>query len=303
MDYYTTEYDNFKTRLLNTLAMELGTEITVNTRKVKGSGSTRLEACSISIPGKKVSPVFYPSYYFERYCNGTPFREIISCVEDSIRYTSDDIFDFEDVVDYREARGHIIPKLVNMKNNDELLEHVAHTTFLDLGVVFIYVIKVEGDEIISFTLTREQIAEWGQTVDAVFYDSIDNAKRLFPLSIESIEDVLGLNDDRLKSTFYVMSNTKRHYGAASMLYDHVLSDFAERIGESFSIIPSSVHEVLLVPDSLSIPADELRDMLLDVNSSIVKEEERLSDNVYHYSRDTGSLEIVGGDMRLTAAKE
>lgn len=292
-----TDYDTFKTRLLNTLAMELGSGITVNTREIRGS-SPHIEACSISIPGKKLTPVFYPSYYYEKYRSGTGFSEIIENIKDSIRYSSDDSFDFNDVADYSVAKGHIIPKLVNMKRNSDWIENVAHRSFLDLAVVFLYVIRAEGDEFISFTISWDQLRDWGETVDSVYYDAVENAPRIFPLSIESIDDVLGLSGGSQYRTFYVMSNSKRHYGAACMLYDHALSDFADRIGEGFHIIPSSVHEVLLVPDSLEIPSGELRDMLLDVNQSIVRDDEILSDGIYYYDKSSGSVDLVDGSCHI-----
>lgn len=287
-----TDYDTFRTHLLDTLSQELGNGATVRIKDISGSGTAHLEACSINIPGKKLTPVFYPSYFYEKYMSGTSFSEIIENIKDSIRYSSDDGIDYNDVADYSVARGHIIPKLVNMKKNADWIENVAHKSFLDLVVIFIYVIRAEGDELVSFTVSWEQLNDWNQTIDSLYYDSVKNAPALFPLSIQSIDDVLGLSGNVGDKTFYVMTNNRRHYGAACMLYDHALSDFADRLGENFHIIPSSVHEVLIVPDSLGIPADELRDMLCDVNQSIVRDDEILSDRIYYYDRKSDIVGLV-----------
>lgn len=287
----TIEYDDFRTRLLDMLSIELGNGITVHTREISGSGAHEIEACSLSIPGKNISPVFYPAYFFEKYRSGTSFAEIMENIKDSIRFAGEEAFDSRDISEYSIAKGHIIPKLINKENNADWLSQVATTSFLDVAVVFLYVIKSEGNDLVSFTISREQMEDWHITVDKLLYDAVHTAQRLFPLNIQSIEDVLGLSDDDYYQTFYVMSNNKRHYGAACMLYENAISDFAERIGQSLYIIPSSVHEVLLVPEGLRIPPDELREMLNDVNSSIVRDDEVLSEKVYYFDHATGSLSI------------
>ncbi|MBQ1843940.1 MAG: hypothetical protein II133_05015 [Lachnospiraceae bacterium] len=287
----TIEYDTFKTRLMNTLDTEFGDGISISPRGIRGHNGATLDAYSISIPGRNLSPVFYPSYFYEKYRSGMSFAEIIENIKDSVRYSNGDVVDEDDIRRYEYAKSHIIPKLVNRDRNEDWIASVPHQSFLDVEMVFIYVIRSEGDEIVSFTVSEDMLREWRIDKDQLMQDSVTTAKRLFPLNIESIENVLGLSDSDFYQTFYVMSNNRRHYGASTMLYDHVLSDFADRIGCSFHIIPSSIHEVLLVPDSLCIPADELHDMLIDVNSSIVRDDEILSDRIYYYDRDTDTLSI------------
>lgn len=204
----------------------------------------------------------------------------------------DSLLDEKDIEEYSIAKSHIIPKLVNISNNADWLGDAAHTVYLDTAVVFIYVIRAEGDEIVSFNINNEALVKWGVSVDTLLHDSIETAMRLFPMSIESIEDVLGLSENDYYQTFFVMSNSRRHFGAATMLYDNALDDFADQIHDSFSIIPSSIHEVLLVPDRLGISSDELSGMLTDVNISIVRDDEILSDRIYHYDLDTGSVSIM-----------
>lgn len=287
----TIEYKKFRTRLMNALDTELGDGIKVSTKEIASSGDNPIEACSISIKGKKFTPVFYPAYFYDKYRSGTPFLQIIEDVKDSIRFSSEEAFDERDVKEYSLAKGHIIPKFVNRKENDSWVSSVVNTEYLDFSVIFIYVIRADGEELVSFTVSWDMLSDWEIDVKTLLHDSIQTAMRLFPLSIQSIEDVLGLSDGDYFRTFYVLSNSRRHYGAVAMLYDHALLDFAKRIGDNFHIIPSSVHEVLLVPDSLHIPADELDEMLVDVNSSIVRDDEVLSDSVYYYDRRTDSVMI------------
>ena len=70
-----------------------------------------------------------------------------------------------------------------------------------------------------------------------------------------------------------------------------MEKFAERGGCDLYILPSSIHEVLLLKDD-EISAEELRRMVRSVNRGVVDEMDRLSDEVYHYQRGSGKVEIA-----------
>lgn len=58
------------------------------------------------------------------------------------------------------------------------------------------------------------------------------------------------------------------------------------------ILPSSIHEVLLVVYEEELCMEELKEMVRHVNQTEVAKEEILSDNVYIYSRKTDKISIV-----------
>ncbi|MDD6550728.1 MAG: DUF5688 family protein [Lachnospiraceae bacterium] len=290
------KYSDFRSHLLDTLTQELGAEVQLSVRDLSGPeiSGTGQDACVISIPDRRLSPVFYPGYFYQKYTEGTSFEEIIENIKDSIRYTSEDSLDFEQIADYQRARHHIVPRLIRGSGiKAERDGGRVEVPYLDLTVIFTYVIRSEGDELVSFSISWDQMNEWGITVEKMLRDSIETAQRLFPSSIESIEDVLSLTGaPDMYRTFHVLTNCKRQYGAACILYDHVLGDFADRIGEGFYMIPSSVHEVLLLPESIGILPADMKEMLDDVNASVVKPEEVLSDRIYYYDRESRSLDFV-----------
>ena len=72
-----------------------------------------------------------------------------------------------------------------------------------------------------------------------------------------------------------------------MLYPRVLKEFAESLGEDLIILPSSIHEVLLTPSNVSLPPEELNEMVQAINQSDVPAEERLSDHIYYFEQDSG----------------
>lgn len=103
-----------------------------------------------------------------------------------------------------------------------------------------------------------------------------------------------LNDMRLAKqtpTMYILTNTAGINGATTMIYKDVIRNFAKEHDTDFYILPSSIHEVILVPYEERISKEELKDMVGEVNCTQVALEEVLSDRVYIYRRDTNMIEI------------
>ena len=90
---------------------------------------------------------------------------------------------------------------------------------------------------------------------------------------------------------YVISNSKKVNGAASMLYVDELFELSKKIGTSLYILPSSVHEVIAVSTEMGNP-ETLSEMVREVNDTQVSEEEQLSDHVYFFNADTKELKIA-----------
>lgn len=83
---------------------------------------------------------------------------------------------------------------------------------------------------------------------------------------------------------YVLTNESRRCGAAAILYEGELDRIGRRLGEDFYILPSSIHEVIIVPMSCGHTREELRKMVKEINITQVSQEEYLSDHVYIYYR-------------------
>ena len=91
---------------------------------------------------------------------------------------------------------------------------------------------------------------------------------------------------------YVLSNTQKSLGAACILYDGVLKSCAARLGEAYYVLPSSIHEVIMVPVSAVGDEQELSAMVRDINRTQVRDTEILSDNIYLYSPVSGKLTLI-----------
>lgn len=195
------------------------------------------------------------------------------------------------IIDYNSLQNYIFPRLIGRNLIDTLPEDIVTIKYLDLYVVFPLVISLENGESETVYLSNRFLdslrisSSRKQSREILFTNSIDNARRERPAVIKSISDGLPFLHQFIEDAevpFYILSNQSGHFGASVLLYEDVLEQFATMTGEDFCIIPSSVHEVLLIPDSLRIGIFDLRQILDDVNTTVLHPLEILSSNIYRY---------------------
>ena len=87
---------------------------------------------------------------------------------------------------------------------------------------------------------------------------------------------------------YVLTNNIRFYGATCITYPHVIRDFANEHQSDVYIIPSSIHEVILIPGN-KWERDKINEMITEVNTKELDEVEILSDHVYIYNREEDAI--------------
>jgi len=118
-----------------------------------------------------------------------------------------------------------------------------------------------------------------------------------PLSDECMNRLAGqmlrqMDDTENQTPMYVLSNTDRVHGAACILYGHLLEDFSKKINDNLYVLPSSVHEMIIIPASFAGKTSELKMMVEEINETQVEEEEVLSNSVYFFNRSTKKLEMA-----------
>lgn len=191
-----------------------------------------------------------------------------------------------DLRDYEEMKKFLYPRFVR-KSMIQSRDDIVKTEYLDFYIIYAVVIEMTADKMHSATVTKDIARDWGVNANQLFYDSIKYGQERFPEHITPIEDILGLEPEEA-NTFYVCSNEYKIAGASVILFDKVLKGFRDRFGESFYVLPSSVHEMLFIPDSLNISVNDLRTMVSDVNATVVagqNPDDILSNNVYRFDKD------------------
>ena len=256
-----------------------------------------------------ISPVIYIDRYYELYeKGGETIESTAAFVMDTYnRERSGGIMqaDIRKFLSYDSVRENVVYKLINTEKNRELLEDIPHMEFMDLSIVFQCIISLEETGVASILIHNVHMKLWGVAAEDLYAAAKENTGRLLPYEIKSMAEVLyeirepenpgqaghdGYGAGSADSVpMYVLSNRNRVEGAACMLYPGLIRGFAEKAGHSLYIIPSSVHELLLIPTENTEEYAEIRSMIREINDTQVSEEEILSYSLYYYDREEGKI--------------
>ena len=284
-------------------------DCSIQLQEVTKNNGLILHGLCIREEDSNIAPTIYLEGFYEQYQAGRSFvdivKEIARVYEDN-RVTGS--FNPDIIMDYERIKDYICGKVVNTERNTTLLSDVPSVPFCDLSIIFFVKLPDYKEQAASITIHNSLMDSWGVDTDTLYEVAKNNTPRLLPGNVCSMESVLsglfydepedflstGFDDIRPADEFrlYVATNNVRVNGATVFLYDNLLSGFAERIGADFFILPSSIHELLFLPDTKAMDVETMRDMVKSVNTSEVRPEEVLSDNVYHYCRETGLVEIA-----------
>lgn len=172
--------------------------------------------------------------------------------------------------------------LINTKNNADLLKRVPHRSFLDLSVVYRF--YYEGDMLL---LVDNSIMEYKHLEEEKLFEMAMHDPKSIPIIYDAVE---GFKMHGPKEFMYLMSNQDATFGAFSIISGKgALRDFSEKIGRDIVLLPSSIHEWILVPADISANPDQLSCIIQQVNQEQVPGGEVLSDHPYIYWRDTDEI--------------
>ena len=184
--------------------------------------------------------------------------------------------------DYGKASKRLFLKLNSLERNRQIADTCPFRKVADPDGV-----PGEHDEIASTVVMDTFLDKWGITEDRLHEDAMASCVRLFPEKHLSLSKMLGYD---LDNGLVVITNASNTFGAASALYPDVLKDVADEVQDDLLILPSSVHEVLALPATgKQDNVDDFKGMVMAINESVVKSEDRLSDSVYFFSRETCTL--------------
>lgn len=265
---------------------------------------TLLHGLLISSKGQTVVPTIYLERFLEAYESGMPFKEVVDRVLSAYRGSGHEgCIDMEFFKSFENVRDRICYRLIGRKGNGQLLKEIPYIEFLDLAVCFYYSYHGEilGDG--TILIHNSHMEMWGTNTAELFGLAERNTRRLFPWECRGLDEVLmemtdsgesaGAEDPGevfCKIPMRVLTNSKRVHGAACILYPGVLDEVAKETGGSFFILPSSVHEVIILPDAGNGDGERLKEIIRMVNTTQVAPEEVLSDTLYRY--DTAEKMVV-----------
>ncbi len=315
------EYSDFIRQIKNSIEEYVGDTARVTEETVLKNNAVRLHGIAIIPKDRNISPTIYLEEYYAAYNKGRELGDII--VEIIRQYENcklDTGINIDFFTDYQKVSERLLYKLVSLEKNEELLMEIPHVQYLDLAIVFYCIVL--HDEIGSATILvhNKHMELWHVTTEDLYLAAQRNTKKILGYQIKGMEEIMReMLVDRLRAELstdigtddpdedeiaefaesilhkvsgmdgeipmYVLSNREKVNGAVCLLYQDVLAEFADRIDQDLFIIPSSIHEVILIPTCERRGYERLTQMVQEVNASQVQAEEILADHVYYYSRD------------------
>lgn len=287
-------YSSFCDYLFASLMNQLDQSATITRETIRKNNNVSLDAFIIHLPGTGSAPVIYLQPLYKSYQTGSSINKIshliIARLKKEIPLSQELL---QNVQTFDMARDKIVFRLVSKTANDALLKEIPWIPFLDLAIIFYLHLGIKEDKQISSVIHNHQAKSWNLSPKDLYELAKENTPRIYPAAVDCLEHLLfGWDDeeDCIKPCdtpippLYVLTNQIGINGASCILYDGIIKDFADRIGSDLVILPSSIHEVLLLPDSHTQKYGELRQMVRNVNAEELPKEDFLSDELYLYRR-------------------
>lgn len=317
-------YQNFSKQLVLDLQNKLGEEYQVKLTDIEKNNGVFLEGIIIIKEESQISPNIYLEYFYDRYREGESMEEIVEEILIMYYETMDhSLVQVDQLTELKKHEDNIFFRLINYKMNKNFLKKVPHIRYLEFAITFHCLLEKQEYGIQSFCINETIRQEWGLSIEQLYQFALKNTPILFPPQIQSmekmmyqiienpkkrlssmekwysmekkdyqeqyektVENMILDIDDSDETYMYVLSNALGIYGASSLLYPFVLECFAKRSGKNLYLLPSSIHEWIIVVQQEEYSEELLKDMVYDVNHTQVANDEVLSNQVYFYNKDT-----------------
>lgn len=257
-----------------------------------------------------IAPCVYLDRAYDNYTKNGNFEDAIDTIAEIVKQAYEDI----EKVPYRDNpiekmdKSKVFMQLINTESNKDLLEYTPHREFNDMSLIYRVLYGIDESGMQSVVIT-DDLAELMEVNEQELFELASvQTKEMFPPKIQSMASVLtgfmmdaGMPemDDELREELgfddeigmYLVTNDYNIQGATNMVYDDVLYEASGRVGEDVYVLPSSIHEFLIVPASMGDP-EELSKMVTEINRDHVNQVDRLSNQVFHYDREKRELTQV-----------
>lgn len=204
--------------------------------------------------------------------------------------------------DYDSIRERLAVCAVPVEGNEELLSSAPHKVKEDMALVY-RILTGDAEHIDSMIqVTNDMMERFGITPEQLHKDALASSAASRPVKFERLTKILSELSGEPEEVFaggkpvdwaYVATTSgSPFFGAGVLFYPGFLQTASSVMGGGFYILPSSVHEVLLVKDDVRMSPGALRDMVRDINAEEVSDEDKLTDSIYYYSCEKDDFSLV-----------
>lgn len=290
-------YQEFLSCMQTELSNRITSDATLKIQTITKNNGTHYDGLIILQPGSNIAPTIYLTPYYHRYLDGVPLEDIYDDILTSYEeHLPESNFDIEMFTDFARAGTHIVMRLVNAKYNRELLTDVPHIPYHDLAIIFYCLVYADTDNQGSILIHNSHLELWDVTIDEIYQLARQNTPVLLPHLLIPMAEMLRAHPtidllDFADIPMYILTNTYKTNGASAILYETLLEQIANRFEKDLIILPSSIHELILVPVDHAQTQDltYYSQIVCEVNETQLADDEILSDHAYLYQRNSRKL--------------
>ena len=298
-------YDEFCKYMKNDLQnyfMEQEKECEVHLYHATKTNNVSRIGLTIKTAGSNISPTIYMEEFYEKLVEGGSIEDIRDELADLYVYTVEKSpnVTFLDDFKLKNVKDRIAMRMVNYKDNREMLSETPHKKVDDLAVYYVVVVGCNKEGTACMTIRNTHQEMLGISTDELHQIAMGNTTKIFPPVFMKIEDKLSQIENNLlvsedvgrNSGMFVLTNEIANFGAVNIMYPEIAEKIKEIIGSDYYVLPSTVHEMILVPKGEQVDARELGIMLREINGYMVDKEDRLSDHIYEMDFEKNELRTV-----------
>ncbi len=297
------DFEEFKQRLIDWMNERYDAEF--ECQNVLKNNGIYLTGITGYVQGQNISPNIYIDELYDSVEKGMSFEAAASIVETKYALALQEKIEMEtDIFDINIVKHKIVTRIVNFPMNEELLKDIPYKLLAgDLAFTYRLIHSVDSMGIASSLINNQEFEAWNISLDELHSLSMENTERIFPAQIKSMKDVmyeiirnhvpdqigeemraeLEMSGD-IDIEMYVISNDTCINGATAVMYPSVQEWITQKFGEAAYILPSSIHETIVVPFTEEGDKEFFNDLVKEANMQAVDLHDKLSDNIYQFRK-------------------
>lgn len=275
----------------------------VTLKHVTKNNGVELDGLVIKEEGNNIAPnIYLEGYYADYLKHGDEERALADIAKAYKNVRIPESIDADKLTDRDYVLDNAYLTVVNYEKNYKELKDVPHKRVNDLALTVRCMVEQHNEGISSYRINNANLAMLDITPAQLFERAQENTLELFPPTLRSTIDVIEeLSGAPLPEEMhempeiYVLSNTYSTNGATYMAYPDIIKEKLQEVGVTNAyILPSSVHEVIIIPDDGCGDKDVYNDMVKTINRTELDAKDILSDNVYYISENEKEITQLTG---------
>ena len=260
-------------------------------------------------PDSNVAPTLYVDDLYEQFKETEDFERVLKSAAEKYVNAMENVPQMPKDILTDSSKDKIYMTIINTEANRQMLEKVPHREVNDTSVIYRLMISSDERGIGSTVITDDLAKNLDLSEEELFKIAAENTPKMFPPVVKPMSQVIfgiltedgGMPKDVAEQVvdgmkgenemMWIITNNKGVSGAVNMIFEKNLFELSKGLNDDLYILPSSIHEVIAVPSSLGDPV-ELAEMVQQVNMDVVDVSERLSNQVYHYDRNSRKLSMA-----------